>query len=166
VQTFLDNLESHEAKEKPLSAWKTYTLKKGDKLESVAAHYNITTAYLKQLNGIGPRSKTAPGMTLLVPGKDAMLPVQFAALDAKLPDAPSEPAGKTVCSKDKKGHKTCRTVTTAKSNSSAKSAKSTEKAPAKAATKASAAKTVATKPAGKSTSKPAPAPAAKNTKKK
>jgi membrane-bound lytic murein transglycosylase D len=101
VQTFIDNLGAHELQEKPLSAWKTYTLKKGDKLDAVAARYDISTAYLKQLNGISARTKIGPGMTLLVPGKDAPSNLQFAALDAKLPDAPTDKA--KACTAKRKG---------------------------------------------------------------
>lgn len=101
VQTFLDNLDAHEQQDKPLSAWKTYTLKKGDKLDAVASRYDISTAYLKQLNGISARTKVGPGMTLLVPGKDAPQPAQFAALDAKLPNPPSDKA--KTCTARKKG---------------------------------------------------------------
>lgn len=140
VQTFLDNLGTHEAQDKPLSNWKTYTLKKGDKLDGVAKHYDISTAYLKQLNGIGTRTKVGPGMTLLVPGKNAPLPAQFAALDAKLPDAPRDTAGKTVCRKNKKGHQTCKTVTSKSRSTSHSTKQSTSKgkAAAKPVTKAPA----------------------------
>lgn len=101
VQTFIENLGAHEQQDKPLSAWKTYTLKKGDKLDAVASRHDVSTAYLKQLNGISARTKVGPGMTLLVPGKDAPSNAQFAALDAKLPDAPADKA--KTCTAKKKG---------------------------------------------------------------
>ena len=167
VQTFLDNLDLHEAQDKPLSAWNTYTLRKGDKLDAVAARHDISIAYLKQLNGISARTKVGPGMTLLVPGKNAPLPAQFAALDAKLPNPPAEPAAKTVCKKNKKGQKVCHTerkaAPAAKGKASAAKGKTAAvnkggtKKPA--ATKGSA-KTPA-KPAAKAPAKPAPKPAAK-----
>jgi membrane-bound lytic murein transglycosylase D len=155
VQTFINNLDSHEAQEKPLSAWKTYTLKKGDKLETVAAHYDISAAYLKQLNGISARSKIGPGMTLLVPGKDAPSTSQFAALDAKLPNPPPEKA--TICTAKKKG----KTVTvpcppTSASKPAAKD-KSTSKSTGKDSSKNA-------KGGAKTVNKGKPATAAKNSK--
>jgi membrane-bound lytic murein transglycosylase D len=159
VQTFIDNLDAHESQDKPLSAWKTYTLKKGDKLDAVAARHDISTAYLKQLNGIGSRSKVGPGLTLLVPGKDGPFSkqsaAQFAALDAKLPDALSEPAAKTVCVKNKKGRKICRTESKAKAPAKGKTAvvkgkgKSGAKAAPKPATKKAPAKAAGKTPAKK-----------------
>src|SRR5690606_21982769 len=56
VQTFLDNIDLHEAHDKPRTAWNTYTLKKGDKLDAVAARHDISLAYLMQLNGISTRT--------------------------------------------------------------------------------------------------------------
>ena len=69
VQTFLENLEQHKADEKPLSNWSTYTLKKGERLDKVAARFHMTIAHLRQINGIGARTHLRPGNTLLVPGK-------------------------------------------------------------------------------------------------
>lgn len=159
VQVFLDNLGTHEAQDKPLTAWNTYTLKKGDKLDAVAKRYDISTAYLKQLNGIGTRTKVGPGMRLLVPGKNAPLPAQFAALDAKLPDAPAAPAPKTTCSKDRKGHQVCRTVSSTPARGKPAAGKnhssSAGKAPTKAASKQSA------KSAAKTAVKPAAKPVTK-----
>jgi membrane-bound lytic murein transglycosylase D len=57
VQTFLANLQSHEAQDKPLTAWLTHNLKKGEKLDAVAKRYGITLLRLKQLNGINPRTR-------------------------------------------------------------------------------------------------------------
>lgn len=73
VKVFLDNLHAHEAQDKPLSAWRTHTLARGEKLNTVARRHGISVAYLKQLNGLGRRSKVSPGFGLLVPGKDAVI---------------------------------------------------------------------------------------------
>ena len=73
VKIFLDNLHAHEAQDKPLSAWRTHTLARGEKLNTVARRYGISVAYLKQLNGLGRRSKVFPGFGLLVPGKGAVI---------------------------------------------------------------------------------------------
>jgi membrane-bound lytic murein transglycosylase D len=98
VQTFLDNLQSHEAQDKPLSAWHTHNLKKGEKLDSVAARYGISAARLKQLNGINARTKITPGFALLVPGKDA---IGHEALAARLPQTPANPPRATKWKKGK-----------------------------------------------------------------
>jgi membrane-bound lytic murein transglycosylase D len=155
VQVFLDNLGTHEAQDKPLTAWNTYTLKKGDKLDAVAKRYDISTAYLKQLNGIGTRTKVGPGMRLLVPGKNAPLPAQFAALDAKLPDAPVAPVSNTTCSRNKKGHQVCKTVSSAAPKGKPAAGKNHTASAGKASAKA------ASKPSSKSASKAAAKPAAK-----
>ena len=88
VQTFLANLQSHEAQDKPLSAWLTHTLKPGEKLEGVAKRYGISAVRLKQLNGINPKTKITPGYALLVPGKGA---TGHDALAARLPQTPANP---------------------------------------------------------------------------
>lgn len=181
VQTFLDNLEDHEARDKPLSAWKTYSLKKGEKLENVADRFDISVMRLKQLNGIGPRTKVGPGFSLLVPGKDAPSPAQLAALDAKLPNAPAEPAapaptctvkkikGKSVkvCTAPPKASTSKTTpAQTAKPNGKSlptgktaiKAAKTTSKSPLKPAAKPAA--------KGKASAKPAPTKAGSASQKK
>ncbi len=85
VQTFRDNLERHEAQDKPLTNWRTYTLKKKEKLDSVASRVGISLARLKQLNGITPRTKVGVGFNLLVPTQSALLPDQLAAQLPKIP---------------------------------------------------------------------------------
>jgi len=89
IQTYLDNLQDHEAQDKPLSAWRTYTLGKKEKLTSVAQRHGLSLARLKQLNGLSRHSKIYPGLTLLVPGKGAII---SDSLVAQMPQA--EPAGK------------------------------------------------------------------------
>jgi len=98
VQTFLDNLQSHEAQDKPLSAWLTHTLKKGEKLDGVAARFGLSTAKLKQLNGINARTKVVPGFALLVPGKEA---AGHESLAARLPQTPANPPKATKWKKGK-----------------------------------------------------------------
>ncbi len=77
VQTFLENLEQHKADEKPLSNWTTYTLKKGERLNKVAARFHITLSHLRQINGINARTRLRPGNTLLVPRKAVPQPAQL-----------------------------------------------------------------------------------------
>jgi membrane-bound lytic murein transglycosylase D len=93
VDTFRRNLERHEAEDRPLSSWQTYTLKKGERLDAVAARFGLSTVRLKQLNGITPRVKVGPGFNLLVPGKGAQ--EAAAAVAGKLPQPqPDAPAAK------------------------------------------------------------------------
>lgn len=86
VQTYLDNLQLHEAQEKPLSSWTTYFLKKGERVDAVANRFGINPARLKQLNGINPRTKFSPGFALLIPGKDT---AAYEAIAAKMPQTPT-----------------------------------------------------------------------------
>jgi membrane-bound lytic murein transglycosylase D len=88
VQTFLANLQHHEAQDKPLSAWFTHNLKKGEKLDAVARRYGLSIVRLKQLNGINAKTKVVPGLALLVPGKDA---ISHDSLTARLPQTPASP---------------------------------------------------------------------------
>ena len=66
VEIFMANLEKHD---KPLSSWRTYTLKPGDKLARVAAQNGITLARLKAVNGITGRARVGAGHQILLPVK-------------------------------------------------------------------------------------------------
>jgi len=70
AKIFLANLEGHDA---PLVSWRRYTLKHGDKLERLAAKNGISLARLKQVNGIGRRTKVGPGYQLLLPLTGALI---------------------------------------------------------------------------------------------
>jgi membrane-bound lytic murein transglycosylase D len=89
VETFMNNLEAHESSNKPLSAWRAYTMRAGDKLEKIAAQFGMSVANLKAVNGIKGRLKLSPGFTLLVAGKsDGVLPDMSALPEQpRLPDA-------------------------------------------------------------------------------
>ncbi|SDH89507.1 transglycosylase SLT domain-containing protein [Propionivibrio dicarboxylicus] len=93
VDNFVSNLEAHEENNKPLSAWQSYTLRPGDRLESVAPRFGMSVANLKAANGIKGRIRVTPGLTLLVArhgGADmAPLPGQ-----PRLPEADPEPAAR------------------------------------------------------------------------
>ena len=69
AKIFLANLEGHD---QPLVSWQTYTLKRGDTLQSVSSKHGIPLERLKQINGIGRRTKVGPGYQLLVPLKGAL----------------------------------------------------------------------------------------------
>ena len=69
VQIFLANLQTHEEQEKPLTSWRTYTMKRHERFNSVAAKFHITPAQLKQINGVTRRTRIGWGTTLLVPDR-------------------------------------------------------------------------------------------------
>ncbi len=89
VQVFMANLHRHELAEKPLSNWKTYSLKKGEKLDALAARNGLTVARLKQLNGITPKTRIGPGHVFLLP-TSAEAHDDLAA--ARLPQNPADAA--------------------------------------------------------------------------
>jgi membrane-bound lytic murein transglycosylase D len=90
VETFLSNLESHD---KPLVSWRSYTLRKGEKIESVAARFGIAGAKLRHINGLGPRARLAADRTLLVPAnQDALLVSEPILDDLPSPEADYEVA--------------------------------------------------------------------------
>ena len=61
---FNANLKDYD---QPLVSWQTYTLKKHETLEQVAAQFGISTARLKEINGINRHLTVPAGRTLLVP---------------------------------------------------------------------------------------------------
>lgn len=91
VDTFLANLASHAAADKPLSNWLTYRMKRGDTLAKVAAAHKIGETRLKQINGITPRVRVHPGFNLLVPR-----PGSQANPDLMAQALPKEGPGKAV----------------------------------------------------------------------
>lgn len=67
---FVHNLENHA---EPLSAWQTYTFKRGDHLGKIAAAHGLSEARLRQVNGLGRYSGVKPGHELLVPAEGAKI---------------------------------------------------------------------------------------------
>lgn len=94
VDTFQSNLVLHTAQDKPLANWRTYTLKKGENLDRIAARYKLSLAKLKQLNGITPRVRVRPGFNLLVPGPNAQISDELAEALPKIPSQGRKKAGK------------------------------------------------------------------------
>jgi membrane-bound lytic murein transglycosylase D len=68
LETFVSNLEAHDDENKPLSAWRIYKLRSGDRLEKIAPRFGTTVARLRAANGIGAKTRLSPGQPLLVPG--------------------------------------------------------------------------------------------------
>ena len=85
AEIFLANLEGHN---QPLVSWNMYTLRPGDKLDRIAAKNGISLARLKEVNGIGRRTKVAPGYQLMLPLKGASLePLPAMFQPPSLPEA-------------------------------------------------------------------------------
>src|SRR6185503_6343034 len=57
VALFRRNLEAHD---KPLVSWQTYTVKRSDKPETIAASHGMSKAQLKEVNGIVAPRKIVP----------------------------------------------------------------------------------------------------------
>ncbi len=110
VGTFMNNLESHQDSDKPLSNWQPYTFQAGDKLEKVAPRFGMTVANLKAVNGIQGRIKVAPGFTLLVAGRDNQGTADMAALT----EQPRLPSADPVRTPSNKGKSAGRAEKTAK----------------------------------------------------
>src|SRR5258708_3943014 len=53
--------------DQPLVSWQTYTLKKNESPDAVAAKFGITLARLREINGINRHVAVRPGRSLLVP---------------------------------------------------------------------------------------------------
>lgn len=66
LETFQSNLERHQQEEKPLSHWRVYTLRPGDKLDSIARNFGMSLSELKTINQIGKNFRVEPGLSLLV----------------------------------------------------------------------------------------------------
>ena len=77
AKIFLANLQEND---QPLVSWQEYTLRRGDRLDHIAAKHGISLARLKEVNNIGRRTKVGPGYQLLLPLKGALLeplPVKY-----------------------------------------------------------------------------------------
>ena len=105
LETFQNNLEDHKEQNKPLSAWQAYTLRPGEKLETVAPRFGMTVARLKEANGIKGRIALPAGFTLLVAGQEGGEAVDMETLpeQPRLPDLNHERSGKTVTHTVRKG---------------------------------------------------------------
>lgn len=69
AEVFAFNLENYD---KPLVSWQPYQAKRGEKLDSIANRYGISSARLKDANGIKLKSgRLASNQILLVPGSSS-----------------------------------------------------------------------------------------------
>ncbi|MRD73029.1 LysM peptidoglycan-binding domain-containing protein [Rhodocyclus tenuis] len=93
VDTFMSNLDRRQSNDKPLSYWRSYTTRPGEKLETLAPRFGITLESLKAANGIVGRLRPPPGFTLLVPAPDGSGSIEPAAMLAqpRLPAADPTP---------------------------------------------------------------------------
>ena len=67
LDTFRSNLEKNAA---PLTEWQSYTLKHGEKLQTVAPRFGITLPELLRINSLSGKIRLGAGSTLLVPAGD------------------------------------------------------------------------------------------------
>jgi membrane-bound lytic murein transglycosylase D len=79
----------------PLVNWTAYRVKRGERLDHVAARYGMTLAELYEANSLSARDKVRPGTEILVAvhrntGETTSAPMQVARLST--PVAPIEPA--------------------------------------------------------------------------
>ena len=88
VEIFRRNLASHT---EPLVSWQAYTVKRGERIEKIAAKHGISVAELKRVNNISGRSRIATGQPLLVPVKAGVKPY--------LPDLPAAALARTRTAK-------------------------------------------------------------------
>jgi membrane-bound lytic murein transglycosylase D len=70
AKIFLANLEERD---EPLVSWEKYTIKRGDRLDHIAAKHHISLARLKEVNNIGRHTRVGSGYQLLLPLKGASL---------------------------------------------------------------------------------------------
>lgn len=83
VEAFMTNLENHQNKDRPLTSWRAYTLKRGERLDQVAQRFGTTGEQLRSINGLSPKTRAGAGTTVLVPAKG-----DDNGMPATLPDAP------------------------------------------------------------------------------
>ena len=67
AREFKNSLESHM----PLATWQAHTVSRKESIERIAARYGMTSAALREVNGLGPKARVRPGQALLVQKKGA-----------------------------------------------------------------------------------------------
>jgi membrane-bound lytic murein transglycosylase D len=67
AEKFRDNLANYD---KPLTTWKTYAAKRGERIDYIAKKFNIGVGQLRQVNNLSSSNKIQAARPLLVPNKD------------------------------------------------------------------------------------------------
>lgn len=67
AELFQANLQNND---QPLVTWQTYQLKRGERLDTVAAKFNTSQERLREVNGLLGNRSVRPGQVLLVPRDD------------------------------------------------------------------------------------------------
>jgi len=99
AETFTSNLASYD---KPLVSWQTYHAKRGERIESIARKFGISTAQLRDINDLPVRKNLKQARQLLVPATQADAPAVSVALlvdNSELENYTEEPSAA-----DKKKH--------------------------------------------------------------
>lgn len=85
AEVFAENLSNYN---RPLMSWSTYTPKRGERLDKIAARHGISVARLKEINDLSGNSQTA-GRALLVPSeRDGLLARPQVVVADAVPAAP------------------------------------------------------------------------------
>ena len=67
AEEFREGLDSNI----PLATWQAHTVLRKESIAKIAAHYGMTAAALRKVNGLGPKARVRPGQALLVQKKGA-----------------------------------------------------------------------------------------------
>jgi len=67
AEKFRDNLANYD---KPLTTWKTYAAKRGERIDYIAKKFDIEVSQLRQVNNLSSSNKIQAARPLLVPNKD------------------------------------------------------------------------------------------------
>jgi membrane-bound lytic murein transglycosylase D len=67
VDAFVEAVERHGQAKRPFATWQPYTMKPGDTLAALAKRAGITTAELREANGLSTGRKLLPGTRILSP---------------------------------------------------------------------------------------------------
>lgn len=89
AETFTNNLANYD---KPLVSWQTYHAKRGERVESIARKFGISTAQLRDINDLPVRKKLRQPRQLLVPANtDDAVPVAVLVDNSELQDKADAP---------------------------------------------------------------------------
>lgn len=90
AETFTNNLANYD---KPLVSWQTYHAKRGERIESIARKFGISSAQLRDINDLPSRKNLRQARQLLVPtNKDETTSVALLVNNTELQDYKEETA--------------------------------------------------------------------------